>query len=228
MIDTLIFDLDDTLYPESTFVESGYRAVARHLSGRLGLCEEEISCAMMTTYTASGRRAVLPMVIERFPAPGVSLSELVEVYRRHDPEIRLLPGYASLLKSLKVGYHLGILTDGIPEVQMRKIRRLGLDAMVDQVVCSWDHGQQGGKPSPLGFMIVIDKLGSKASRALYIGDNPEKDGVGAHAAGMRFVQVLVPGRPAEVNCPNFKELPEFVIGSLSELPSTLRRVGKHE
>jgi putative hydrolase of the HAD superfamily len=228
MIETLLFDLDDTLYLESEFIASGYRALAQYLSARFGLHFEAILHAMMTTHAVSGRRAVLPMVIERFPVPGIVLSELVGVYRKHNPSIHLLPGYAQLLKRLRKRHRLGILTDGLPEVQMRKITRLGLDRMVDHVVCTWDHGPENGKPSPLGFAVMLDKLKSEASRAVYIGDNPDKDGVGAHAAGMRFVQVLVPGQETEAKRGNGLGQPDFVIRSLTELTTTLKQVGDHE
>ena len=34
-IQAVVFDLDDTLYPERDYVRSGYRVVARHLAGML-------------------------------------------------------------------------------------------------------------------------------------------------------------------------------------------------
>jgi putative hydrolase of the HAD superfamily len=42
MIQALIFDLDDTLYPESDFLTSGYRVVARYVADNYAYSFDQI------------------------------------------------------------------------------------------------------------------------------------------------------------------------------------------
>jgi len=42
MIKAIIFDLDDTLYPEKKFIMSGFRAVAKYLSKKHKLNYNEV------------------------------------------------------------------------------------------------------------------------------------------------------------------------------------------
>ena len=54
----LIFDLDDTLYDERTYVESGFRAVARWGYDRFGWDPERSFSTMISVLDAEGRGAV--------------------------------------------------------------------------------------------------------------------------------------------------------------------------
>jgi putative hydrolase of the HAD superfamily len=219
MIQALVFDLDDTLYPEVDFVTGGYRAVARYVCEKYGGSYNEIFCAMMTRFTNEGRRSVFPMVVERFLDPGVPVAELVEVYRRHIPEIHMFPGYSCLLQELSRNYRLGILTDGLPEVQKRKVRALGLEHLVDKIIYTWDYGSEMEKPHPMTFSLMLDYLRAEPINALYVGDNPAKDCKGAHQAGMKFAQLRAPS--CCDTAAGSVEKPEFVIDSLYQLPRIL-------
>jgi len=219
VIEALLFDLDDTLYLESDFVASGYRAVARFIGARRGMGHEEILYTMMRTFTAHGRRAVLPRVIDRYLDASVTVADLVEIYRNHGPRIRLLPGYGPLLRRLGRRHRLGILTDGLPEVQERKVTALGLGKIVDDVVYTWKQGPERQKPDPAGFLALLERFGTDPARALYVGDNPDKDCAGAHRAGMKFVQVA--GRQVRPGPTREGGAAEFVIENLHQLPGVL-------
>ncbi len=215
MIQALVFDLDDTLYPESDFVAGGFRAVARYVSGKYGGSCGDIFCSMMASFASSGRRSVLPRVVKDFLGDAVPVGELVEVYREHVPEIRLYPGYRCLLEKLGREYKLGIITDGLPEVQRRKVRALGLEYRFDKIIYTWDYGSEKGKPHPLTFSLMLDFLRADPCEALYVGDNPDKDCRGAHGAGMRFAHVCAPHARAISDSP--EPGPDHVIGSLHQL-----------
>jgi putative hydrolase of the HAD superfamily len=224
MIQALIFDLDDTLYREKDFLESGYRAVARHIADNYG-CDFEFTVAiMMETLNADGRRAVLEVLQKRILDASVPLDALVGIYRRHTPQIQLYPGYLELLQELASSYRMGIITDGLPEVQDRKVQALGLKGIMDKIIYTWEYGIEKGKPHPLSFSMMLDFLEAKPETALFIGDNPEKDCRGAHRAGMRCAQIQ---HPVQVTCANNaadRESPEYVIDSLFQLKPILREL----
>ena len=224
MIRALIFDLDDTLYRESDFVMSGYRAVARHVADNYGCDFECVFSTMMKTFETKGRRAVLSVLREKFLDASVALDALVWVYRRHNPSIRLYPGYLGLLKEFAGNYRMGIITDGLPEVQERKVRALGLESIMNRIICTWEYGAEKEKPHPLSFSLMLDSLDAKPDSALFIGDNPEKDCRGAHQAGMKFAQVQHPTGPGNACCASDRESPEFIMDSLFQLPPILQEL----
>lgn len=190
MIKALVFDLDDTLYPESAFVESGYRAIARHLVPDDPRREDRLYRKMVAVWREAGRAAVLPAILRLRAASGMNIDALVSIYRGHTPSIRLPEEYPELLCSLRKQYLLGVVTDGLPEVQRRKVRALGLEEKLDAVVYSWDFGPERQKPHPLPFQVILGRLGVSSQEAVFAGDNPAKDGQGARNAGMRYVRVL--------------------------------------
>jgi putative hydrolase of the HAD superfamily len=221
MIQALVFDLDDTLYLESDFVASGYRAVAGYIAEKYQCRYRDVFYTMMTTFTNLGRDKVFPVVIERFLDATVSLVEFVEVYRNHDPQIRLFPGYAALLERLNKSLRLGIVTDGLPEVQRRKVAALGLPDLVHEIVYTWEYGSEKEKPHPFAFSLIADRLCVHPSKTLYVGDNPTKDQLGAEGAGMQFARVQSPA-----GCHNSGQCAGggvFVIDSLYQLPHILQQ-----
>ena len=220
MIDALIFDLDDTLYPECEFVASGYLAVAGHIQMKYGRPKEEVFDAMMSVFRTNGRDKVFPMVLDRFLDSSVEMGELVDVYRLHTPVLRLFPGYERLLARFHREFKLGVITDGLPEVQRRKAEALNLQSMVDRIIYTREFGKDLEKPHPFCFNLMLDSLLTTASRSVFVGDNPEKDCIGAHSVGMAFVRVLPDSRLREPYC-DVEEAPEFVIRSLTELPQVL-------
>src|SRR5512140_23141 len=124
MIRALIFDLDDTLYRETDFVASGFRAAARLIAMRCGREPHPIVDFMLAKCMAEGRREVFPAVLERFPESGLKLADLVAEYRSHQPDIALSAETAAVLAHLATRYRLGLITDGNPEVQRAKCRAL--------------------------------------------------------------------------------------------------------
>ena len=224
MIHALIFDLDDTLYRERDFVESGYRAVARHIASCFGRDYGEIYNTMIETLNSEGRQMVMTVVHEQFTSGSVSIDELVSIYRNHQPTIRLYPGYRALLKQFSRSCRLGLITDGMPEVQERKVRTLLLEGLMDKIIYTWAHGVQKQKPHPYPFNLMLQSLHTEAAHALYIGDNPSKDCAGAHRAGMKCAQVGHTIAHRDVSQSDQDETPEYLIDSLFQLSTILQEM----
>jgi ribonucleotide monophosphatase NagD (HAD superfamily) len=71
-----------------------------------------------------------------------------------------------------------------------------------------------GKPSVTLLHEAAESVGCAPSSCLYIGDNPEADVVGAHAAGMDALLVLT-GVATGVD--EGMEPPEFILPSVADL-----------
>jgi putative hydrolase of the HAD superfamily len=224
MIEVLVFDLDDTLYLERDFVMSGYQAVANYLADS-NICnfESAFSC-MAGAFSAQGRQMVFTTLTERFPNTSEMLADLIEVYRQHIPAICLFPGYMELLQEFTRQYRLGIITDGLPAVQERKVRALGLNGIMNKIIYTWEYGADKEKPHPISFSMMLESLRAEPDSAIFIGDNPDKDCKGAHRAGMKCVQVQHPMvnriRPGSTT----QEKPEFVVETLLQLPQILQHM----
>lgn len=189
----IVFDLDDTLYPERDYVLSGMRAVANWAQGELGVPAQR-SYAELRQLFENGVRGD---TFNRWLASrGIDLDErvaaMVEVYRRHEPQIALEPEVRELLKRLGRGCRLGLVTDGYLEVQRRKVAALDVERHFQAIVYSDALGRDAWKPSTRPFQEVLDRLSVPGSEAVYVADNPTKDFVGARQVGMATVRVRRP------------------------------------
>ena len=188
----VVFDLDDTLYPEVDFVKSGFRAVAKHLNDS-GLIDAGSFYQMAWELFIGGTRGkIFNNALERL---GVAFTpdqivDLVSIYREHHPDISLFPDSLSLLKALKeYGCTLALVSDGPFQTQMNKIRALGLEACFDHLILTGAYGLDWGKPSPLAFLELMKKTGLEASKCVYVADNPSKDFLGPNRLGWFTIRV---------------------------------------
>jgi putative hydrolase of the HAD superfamily len=200
---TVIFDLDDTLYPEWDYIRSGFVAVERFLveagvEGCDGISdrwfrvrrtgERRVFDLWATSDETAARQA------RDSVAPTETLvSVLIDVFRRHEPSIEPFPGIKELLTSLTSDNHgecrVGLVSDGPLEVQRAKFARLGLEQYFHATVFSDELGRHNWKPSPAPFLEVLRRLNRTATGSVYVADNPLKDFAGARAAEMKSIRL---------------------------------------
>jgi FMN phosphatase YigB (HAD superfamily) len=81
------------------------------------------------------------------------------------------------------------LTDGDPSVQRRKVTALGpLAEALDTVVLTGELGPGNAKPSPVPFELACRLLDVPPDHAVYVGNDPRKDFIGARLAGLTTVR----------------------------------------
>jgi putative hydrolase of the HAD superfamily len=221
----VIFDLDDTLYSERAYVESGMRAVARWVHGRLKLPAEETFRELKQLFDEGTRGNLFDRRLEmRGIAPDDRVPAMVEVYRRHEPDIRPFAGVRRLLETLRGRFQLGLVSDGYLEVQKRKLAALGLEECFDAIVFSDALGRDAWKPDPRPFWAVLDGLSVAAGEAVYVADNPAKDFLGARGAGLASIRVRhAEGLHAEVEPASPAHKPDMEIATLDDLRGMLTR-----
>ncbi len=187
----VVFDLDDTLYDEKTFVQSGFRSVAQYLSTRYNLDRERVYQKMLGYLERDGRGKIFDSVLKHYGIYNPNLvEELVEIYRVHTPEISLYPDVVETLKKLRVmKLETGIITDGLHSVQKKKVSALNLQNYVDFIIYTDEFGAGYEKPHPAAFLHAAEILNLKPRNILYVGNNPEKDIFGANSAGMQSVHL---------------------------------------
>jgi len=191
----VVFDLDDTLYPESQYVRSGYRAVAEHVRkafGRDGKFEQWL----WEWFLSGGRGGAFEALDGQFDL-GLTegrIAELVDVYRSHEPDIRPYEGLADVLSTLRTRGPLGLLADGFLPAQQIKLRVLGLEGLFDAVVFNERLGRDCWKPSPAGFERIREEMDVRHDACTYVADNLSKDFVAPNRLGWRTVHFVQPGQ----------------------------------
>lgn len=190
--EALIIDLDDTLFEERDYVMSGFRAVAAFLEQERDLPADYSLPCMQAFFELEGRGKVFDRVIERFDVrnPEGLVQACVEAYRSHRPDIELYDGAAGALAALEQEFPLALVTNGLPEMQQRKVDALEVSPFFRSIIYCDALGAP--KPSPKGVQEALNSLGVAAGDALMIGDNPETDGAAAAAAGVGFVRIATP------------------------------------
>jgi putative hydrolase of the HAD superfamily len=211
----IIFDMDDTLYPERRFVLSGFAAVAHALRTTRGIDARESFRVLSGAMRAGRRRTALQTLCSRFGLPLDLVGELVGIIRQHRPRLRLGTSTRRVLAELRPRWRLGILTNGMPAVQARKVEALGLGPLVDEVVYASEHGTGSGKPERAPFLAMASRLRVVPERCVFVGDDPERDIAGAAGAGMRSVRI--DGARSTIGCVH-PVMPDSTIRHLSELP----------
>jgi 2-haloacid dehalogenase len=95
----------------------------------------------------------------------------------------LYPGTRDVLDAMAGRVRMGLVTNGLSEVQRRRIERLQLERYFDAVVISAEVGVS--KPSAAIFDIAFEQLGQPSrSQVLMVGDSLSSDIRGGRNAGV--------------------------------------------
>ena len=185
----LIFDLDDTLYPLDRFILSGFDAVASHMKTMFGVDRREAWTTMLQAFNHGGRGRELQICLSRFGLPEAIAPSLVNVIRRHQPALALPAATRQMFASVASGWRIAVVTNGVPEIQARKVAALGLADRVDTIVYADAIGRGAGKPDPAPFLEAARRLKVGVNRAVFVGNDPVRDVFGAWRVGMRTIHV---------------------------------------
>jgi putative hydrolase of the HAD superfamily len=190
MIRAVLFDLDETLLDRTGSLVSFLADQHARYGECLGHAPLPAWRARFLALDEGGhvhKSIVYPAILKEFGGdPGMAdtlLADYRETCCRH---ARPFDGAAALLGALRAqGLKLGLVTNGETDFQMRHVRALGLDGLMDTVLVSQAEGLR--KPDPDIFRRAADRLGVAVPDCLFVGDNPQADILGAHRAGMKTV-----------------------------------------
>jgi len=189
----IVFDLDDTLYPERQFVLSGFSAAGDWLRA-----EKEIgglADIAVGLFDRGHRGKIFNLAVKELgldPEPKL-VASLVETYRAHQPALTLHEDAEEILQWSASRFQLGLITDGFAETQRRKVDALALASRISCMVFSDELGPGSWKPSKVPYQEVMARFGGSPAEYVYIGDNPVKDFIGAKTLGWRTIRIRRPG-----------------------------------
>jgi len=188
----VVFDLDDTLYLERDYVVSGFRAV--HCFVAMKYHRPDFFPTAWRLFLNGVRGHIFDQALTALGirADARLISTLVEVYRNHEPDIKLAADAYSCLDRLSGRCQTALITDGPPRMQQKKFQALGLAEWIRIPVFTGSWGNEYSKPHPRAFETVLEKAGVSSRECVYVADNPLKDFVAPRRMGWRTVRIRRP------------------------------------
>lgn len=234
-IDTVLFDLDDTLLDDSSAYKRAARRVAGEVAAERGVDAQRLATAFVAEANGfwtklTQERLTLPihdartqLWSEALQASGVPLDiplaeRCGERYTRYRAdELELFPGALDLVRALREhGCKLGIVTNGFAATHHEKVDRVGLRPYVDALFLADEMGMV--KPDPEIFRYACRTLGSEPARTAMVGDRYDRDIIGAASVGLFTVLIDIHAIPLPDGARPPDAVVDAVAGVLGALP----------
>ena len=226
MIKVVVFDLDDTLISESKYAFSAFTEIVSYLENILLIDKMKIYEDILNLYHKE-KTQIFDRLFEKYHKSLSSemKSYLIDVYRKHKPDITLDETTITILKSLRdKGIKTGIITDGYIETQKNKIEALNLIDFIDKIIYTDEFGREYWKPNPLAFESMKEFFDVDYDEMIYIGDNIKKDFIAPNFLGMKSI-LLKNNNGVYSNIhatfDDITDLPHHIINSISEITKFL-------
>ena len=185
----VVFDMDDTLFPEQAFVLSALTAVGDYAFknwGTAGFASEAIAL-----FQAGHRKDIFQQAFHRLGLESLSAAqadELLLAYRTHTPAT--LPWFPDALRVVQVlskQFSLCLISDGFLPTQRNKAKALEVERWIPGPIFTEELGREYWKPSPKAYELVMQR--HPGQNFMYVADNASKDFIAPNALGWRTVQI---------------------------------------
>jgi HAD superfamily hydrolase (TIGR01549 family) len=232
-IDTVLFDLDDTLHDDTLAYHRAARAVAADIARERGVDADavfgayvaeanafwkKLSAAHLQTPIHDAREQMWYDALLTAGVDDVPLAQRASAdYTRYRSGfLELSPGALDLLIALRErGCTIGVVSNGFAATHHEKFDVLGLRPYVDRFFLADEMGMV--KPDPAIFTHVCAELGSEPARAAMVGDRYDRDVIGAATAGLFTVLIDVHAIPL----PEGAVPPDAVVATIGEVLDVL-------
>jgi putative hydrolase of the HAD superfamily len=144
---------------------------------------------------------------------------ITEIYVREYPTVNApVDSAVSLVKASSCRFKVGVVSNGLPDVQYQKLETIGLRDIFACIVLSEEIGIR--KPDPGIFRRAANLLQLPPSQCLYIGNSYTDDIIGAKAAGMSTCWFCRDASYPE----NALVHTDYVVGNLEEFKQILKKL----
>lgn len=221
-IQAVLFDLDDTLYGEFSVCDRlGLEAAGSYAAAQTG-----IDAAIATEAMNRGRLMLRESSLDEpeshdrtlFAKLGLELlgiNPILYAEGMHEAywkavldNMQRREGVLELLTDLKTAQiPVGICTNMMADIQMRKLCRLGLTDVCGNLISSEEAGLD--KPHAKIFELAVKRLGAPAASTLMVGDNYKHDIAGATAAGLQALWLNVHNKDLPDGVKPYMQAPDF-------------------
>ena len=205
----IVLDLDDTLYKEADYQNSGFREVTKYIKKNYKL---NINYTFIKNCIYK-KKNVLQELCKNYKLKKSIFKSLLWIYRLHEPKIHLKKNVKTFISKIKK-YSLGvaILTDGRSITQRLKLHALGIHNLPFYI--SEDYHDK--KPSLKRFKLIMKNM--PAEKYIYIADNPAIDFLAPNK--LKWVTIGIRGNKNNIYSQKIKKKnynPNLWIKKLSQL-----------
>ncbi len=191
MVNTLVFDLDNTLIDRNAAVEKFLQIWL----GKFGNLTPEVIKTEMPFIMTKDNWGYLPRedfgkwLIEKYDAKQ-TVNDFLQLYFIEVPTFVVLePLVESMLHQLKSKYKLILATNGASVTQRKKLEVTNLYTYFEPENIFVSHEVGWDKPDKKFFMHMFESLKVNPENMLMIGDDPWNDIFGANACGIKTVWI---------------------------------------
>jgi putative hydrolase of the HAD superfamily len=222
-IRSVVFDLDDTLWPcEPTilnaevklyeWLKKNYPRITNEYSLD-DMRKQRASFALLNPHIAHDvtalRKQSLAELAKKFDYPyDVSVNGLL-LFRKYRNRVSLFDDSLPTLRELKKHFILGVITNGNADLEA-----IGLNKHFDFIVTAEEAGS--AKPDQMIFDYARNKVKLETHQLLYVGDHPVNDVLGSRNSGWKSLWFNPSNKVWMENIQ-----PDAEINKLSELPGLL-------
>lgn len=192
----ILLDIDNTLYDYNTTHSFAKNRVLDYCMSEFDLSKVEISAAyekarnkvhfeLIETAASHNRLLYFQKMLEILKINALKYSfEIYNIY--WDSFLEVLKPFDGIYDFLeKYEQKICLVTDLTAHIQYRKIKKLKLDKYCNFLVTSEEVGRE--KPHPYMFMLALQKLNLNQNEVCMIGDNLNKDIIGATNLGIESI-----------------------------------------
>lgn len=193
-IKAVLFDLDDTLWPIVPVIRRAENLLFEWLEQNVPDVASRISIdgmrarrqALMDTdpvYQIDLRALRHAVLVEAFVDAGEDVrlvDQAMEVFSRARNEVVLFPDVVPALGRMRRKVALASVSNGVSDLEA-----IGIAHLFDASIAAYSFGR--AKPDAAIFHAACDALKISPAEAIYVGDDPLLDVVGAQKAGLRAV-----------------------------------------
>ena len=177
-IKAVVFDLDDTIYPELDFKKSAFKKIKQLIERLYDVNENDLESILFKK-----KGDVFSNIAKLVGVPSIKES-LIWYYRLHSPSFNKKYEAVDFLKKLTAkGSKCIILTDGYSITQRLKLEALNLKSYE----CYISEEYNSKKPDALRYEIIQSKYPNK--NYYYIADNPIKDFYAPNLLGWKTILI---------------------------------------
>lgn len=188
----IFFDFDGTLYDHYFYFDSAFKKISSYLARRLKMPKKQIEKELWDILKKKG--STYPRLFDDFLEQHdifnkKLVGELVKLfYSAPVDNLEMYLDAKEFILNAISRYKLGIITEGSRKKQIRRIRKLGLEKLMDAIIYAQDMGLSKLNPSLFKHALSLFDVAPRES--MYIGDNPNLDFVVPNRLGMLTVRLM--------------------------------------
>ena len=162
----LIFDLDDTIYPEQKFLFAVYKEIAQNVNITN---QNKIYKFLIEEFKTNGRASLFDKLLAKFENKS-SLNECLDIMRNYikPNSINTYNWFKIFSKSVCTDLRIKIITNGFPNQQKNKIKSINFpkNIFLEEIIYA-----QNTKPKPSRDSFYELKNWKSLNKPIYIGDS---------------------------------------------------------